>query len=432
MPIRTCLARAALVGGALAVLIASAIASPFVKTLEVDALIARLATEIRDNYVFPDKGAEAADMLERNALAGAYEGLQGMELAQKLTEDLRELTKDRHFGVRPAPAEAPEAGPAAATPARRSSPIRSVERLEGNIGYIDFRGFEMRASIEPRVHAMMSLLEGSDALIIDLRRNGGGDPETVQLLCSYLFDKESPVHLNSLYFRPADETTEYWTQPDTVQGEGFAQTPVWVLTSRSTFSAAEEFSYNLKTRKRATIVGETTGGGAHPVDGFRVGEFVAMIPVGRAINPLTGTNWEGTGVEPDVKVQAEEALEVALNLAMETLAQSEDPTVAAEAEWALLARRSATNPVSIPEPQLATIAGSYGDRQLTLRDGNLWYARTGVSAAEKRLVPVSENIFVIEGTPGFRLEVERAADGSVTGLRGVYQAGHSDYSRRAG
>lgn len=431
MPTRPSLTRLALAASALGLLIATSLASPFVDRVDIGDLIAELAADIRANYVFPDKADQAADMLETNAKAGRYEGLPEIELAQRLTTDLQTLTRDRHFAVRLAPPEAPQALQQSPTPERRrNTPIRSVQRLEGNIGYIDFRGFEQRATIEPQIHAMMHLLEGADALIVDLRKNGGGDPETVQLLCSYLFPKNAPTHLNSLYFRPADQTTEFWTQPESVQGPGFAQTPVWVLTSRYTFSGAEEFSYNLQTRQRATIVGETTGGGAHPVDGYRVGNLVAMIPVGRAINPVTGKNWEGTGVEPDVKCPSDKALDVAIELAMETLAKSTDSAVAADVRWALLARRADSNPWPVSSDALATIAGDYGERVLNIREGKLWYARPAVSPDQRLLVPVDEDTFMIQGTPGFRLEVDRASDGSIEGLRGVYQQGHTDYSPR--
>jgi hypothetical protein len=159
----------------------------------------------------------------------------------------------------------------------------------------------------------MHLLENTDAVIIDLRRNGGGDPHTVQLLCSYFFDK--PTHLNSLYWRDGDRTEEFWTLAD-LPGQRMADVPLFVLTSNYTFSGAEEFTYNMQTRKRATIVGETTGGGANPGGMVPVGErFGIFIPTGRAINPVTKTNWEGTGITPDVAVGAADALDTAITLA---------------------------------------------------------------------------------------------------------------------
>ncbi|MBL8220228.1 MAG: S41 family peptidase, partial [Bryobacterales bacterium] len=157
--------------------------------------------------------------------------------------------------------------------------------------------------------AAMNLLANCDALIVDVRRNGGGDPAMVALLSSYLFD--DVTHLNDLYFRPADSTRQWWTLPF-VPGKKLAGKPVYVLTSNRTFSAAEEFTYNLKNLKRATIVGETTGGGAHPGGMSRVStHFRAFIPTGRAINPVSKTNWEGTGVSPDVAVNQEAALKTA-------------------------------------------------------------------------------------------------------------------------
>ena len=132
------------------------------------------------------------------------------------------------------------------------------------------------------------------------------------MISSYLFDK--PTHLNDLYNRKEDFTTQYWTLPY-VPGNTLADKPAFVLTSKSTFSGAEEFTYNLKNLKRATIVGETTGGGAHPVDGHRIDDhFMIGVPFARAVNPISKKNWEGTGVEPDVPVKASEALDKAEEL----------------------------------------------------------------------------------------------------------------------
>jgi C-terminal processing protease CtpA/Prc len=139
----------------------------------------------------------------------------------------------------------------------------------------------------------------------------------VALVCSYLFDK--PTHLNDLYYRKQDETTQYWTLPY-VPGPRLIKQPAFVLTSSRTFSGGEEFTNDLKTQKRATIVGETTGGGAHPVAGHSVDDhFTIGVPAGRPINPITKTDWEGTGVTPDVAVKASDALETAEKLATEKI-----------------------------------------------------------------------------------------------------------------
>jgi C-terminal processing protease CtpA/Prc len=149
-----------------------------------------------------------------------------------------------------------------------------------------------------------------------MRNNGGGSPEMVAYVCSYLFAERT--HLNDLYNRKEDKTTEFWTRD--VPGPRLTKQPVFVLTSKRTFSGAEEFTYNLKNLKRATIIGETTGGGAHPVSSHRIDDhFMIGVPDARAINPITKTNWEGTGVEPDIKVPASEALEAAKKMAAEQI-----------------------------------------------------------------------------------------------------------------
>ena len=161
----------------------------------------------------------------------------------------------------------------------------------------------------------MNFVANTDALIFDLRQNGGGDPVMVALICSYLFG-DKPVHLNDLYWRKGDHTDEFWTKPN-VAGKRYGDKDIYILTSSRTFSGAEEFSYNLKNLKRATIVGETTGGGAHPGGTVRLHEhFGVFVPIGRAISPITKTNWEGTGVEPDVKVSKEQALKTAYLMAL--------------------------------------------------------------------------------------------------------------------
>jgi C-terminal processing protease CtpA/Prc len=170
----------------------------------------------------------------------------------------------------------------------------------------------------------MGFLAHADAIIYDLRGNGGGSPAMIALLATYLFEK--PTHLNDIYDRKEDTTTQYWTL-SYVSGDLIPKKPVYVLTSKRTFSGAEEFSYDLQNLSRATIVGETTGGGAHPVGGHPIGDhFVIGVPFARAINPVTKTNWEGTGVQPDVKVSASDALDTAVKLATEKIESDSSAT----------------------------------------------------------------------------------------------------------
>ena len=193
-----------------------------------------------------------------------------------------------------------------------------AEQLPGNVGYLKFNMFADVDLCATTASAAMTFLAGTRALVIDMRENGGGSPGMVAFVSSYLFDRRT--HLNDLWTRRTGKTEEFWTR-DSVPGRRFGgEKPIYVLTSARTFSGAEEFTYNLKTLKRATIVGETTGGGAHPVAGHRIDEhFMIGVPYARAINPITHTNWEGVGVKPDIIVPANDALATAQKLLREKL-----------------------------------------------------------------------------------------------------------------
>lgn len=290
---------------------------------------------LNEEYVFPETAKKMEEGVRARLKKKEYEGFtSSREFAEALTEHLRAISKDKHLGVMysydpirvpPSPEE-----PGREEPARMRAmgePINfgfeKVERLPGNVGYLELRGFFPAEFGGETAASAMNFVAHTDALIIDLRRNGGGAPSMVALLCSYLFGPQ-PVHLNDLYFRPDDSTHQWWTLPY-VPGKRFEGKPVYVLTSRGTFSAAEEFTYNLKNLKRATIVGETTGGGAHPGGVKRIGEhFGVFVPSGRAINPISKTNWEGTGVSPDIDVPADQALKTAHLAALKGIAKDLD------------------------------------------------------------------------------------------------------------
>jgi C-terminal processing protease CtpA/Prc len=250
-----------------------------------------------------------------------YDGItSSTKFAEMLTSHLQEVSRDKHLRVmyshNPIPPETARREPSPEERERFHTSMKGmnfgfekVERLGGNIGYLDLRGFMDAELGGETVVAAMNFIANTDALIIDLRQNGGGSPAMVALISSYLFNQ--PTHLNDLYWREGERTHQWWTSPY-VPGKRYLDKDVYILTSKRTFSAAEEFTYNLKNLKRATIVGETTGGGAHPGGGRRINEhFGVWVPSGRAINPISKTNWEGTGVEPDVKVPAGEALKTA-------------------------------------------------------------------------------------------------------------------------
>lgn len=415
---------------AAAVGIAASILAPDSQPAGNESIISELAQEIRDNYVFPKIGQSTADHLLKRSREGAYDTLDENELGIQLTQDLQDFTKDRHFGIRLIQSEGQlavlnsdgEDVPRNTTP----NGFMSVERLDGNIGYLKLDGFAAIADARDNANAAMQLLSGSSALIFDLRENGGGDPETVQLLSSYLFDPNEPVHLNSLYFRPTDETTEFWTHSEIDVENAMPEIPVYVLTSSYTFSAAEEFSYNLQCRNRATIIGENTGGGAHPVNGFAIGErYEARIPVGRAINPISKTNWEGTGIKPDIEVPAPEALDLAVGEILERMIELGDEN----AKWGLIQHKARVAPLALSASQLEEYAGRYSDREFKVEDDELRYRRIGRSSWST-LIGFDTDQFVIDGFDGFMMTFRRNDDGEIDSILGSYQQGHYDVSRR--
>jgi hypothetical protein len=288
---------------------------------------------LNDAYVFPDVAQKMGQAIRARQKRKEYDSIaSGRQFAQILTDHLREVSRDLHLGVTfiqqgPPSAPPPPGGTQTLEERQRTIAGRQnfgfvrVERLAGNIGYLDLRGFMPPAIAGETATAAMNFLASTDAVIFDMRQNGGGDPAMVAFITSYLFGPQ-PVHLNDFYSRPTNETRQSWTLPY-VPGRRLTNKDVYILTSSRTFSGAEEFTYNLKHLKRAMVVGETSGGGAHTVTGRRINnQFAISVPSGRPINAVTKTNWEGIGVEPDVKMSAENALRAAHLIALEKQQQT--------------------------------------------------------------------------------------------------------------
>jgi hypothetical protein len=298
------------------------------RTSVIDA-VARYAEA---NYVFPDRAKELGRALRRHEKSGDYNDIAtGNALAERLTHDLQAVTPDRHlkvfFSAEPQPVEDTgelsdaEKAERRLGAIRRNFGIERAEHLDGNVGYLKLTKFDDPAQAGETLAASMRFLSNTDALIIDLRYNGGGHSDMVALLTSYFFDGD-PVHLVDLYDRTTGETSQSWTVPY-VPGPRYIGKPVYVLTGTRTFSAAEQFAYCLQKLGRAAIVGETTGGGAHFAKIFWINpHFAVMVPFGNATSPATKSNWEGTGVIPDVAVAGDVAVKTAHRLALEKLLDS--------------------------------------------------------------------------------------------------------------
>ncbi|WP_309117170.1 S41 family peptidase [Saccharothrix sp.] len=298
--------------------------------MDTTSIVTRTRELLVEHYVFPDVAARLDTFLagrtDHYATATTPE-----ELGKLVTEDLQSVNGDRHLRLKHHVDEVPEGDDAAAEHQIRREldlamgGVPLLRQLPGRVAHLELAPylFPVRLCADV-VAAAFTLVARAEALIIDLRRNRGGDPHTVALVCSYLLAE--PTHLNTMYQRDDESSHQFWSLP-VVPGPRFDPSkPVYVLTSGTTFSAAEELSYDLQQLKRATIVGETTGGGAHPRRGFTVHPHLeATIPTARAINPVSGTNWELIGVRPDIAVPADEALDRAHREALSHLGDSASP-----------------------------------------------------------------------------------------------------------
>lgn len=288
------------------------------RTQIVDSVI----SFVRASYVDSATGAKAAEAFRRSQKKGALNQLtMASTLCDSLTAIFQAVRPDKHFrvlfDVEPHPIETSDS--AMKEREDREMKVRTafdaygfvdVKRLAGNVGYIQLSKFYDPEIAAPSAAAAMALLKNTDALIIDLRNNGGGHGGMVEVLESYFLSAE-PVHLMDLYSRPENMHKQRWSMR-AVNGERYLDKQIYILINSRTFSAAEECAYTLQTLKRAVIVGETSRGGAHPVEFKMITEhFAVMLPVGTSVSPVTDTNWEGTGVIPDISASADQALTIA-------------------------------------------------------------------------------------------------------------------------
>ncbi|MYN19475.1 hypothetical protein GTP81_22285 [Rugamonas sp. FT107W] len=309
----------------------------------IDTLIAKLNA----NYVFPDKAQQAEVVLRKNQREGKYDGItDGKQLAKQLFDDIDGVVHDKHMFIdasaRPVPpddamppppqtrAEWEKQVPPAVLERVLASNlgVEKVDHLSPKIGYLQLSSFAPAFLVSDKFAASMNALADTDGLIIDLRNNGGGGGESVALLISYFVDERT--RLNDSWERATGITTQYWTQ-DKLDGKRYGgKKPVLILVGPDTKSAAESFAYQLQALKRATVIGERTWGGANASRPYRLSEhFAAFIPSRRSISPITHTNWEGTGVTPDVAAKVDDALAAAQDL-MQRRLKGGAPRVAAD------------------------------------------------------------------------------------------------------
>lgn len=308
--------------------IGSAEAAPDIGERDRQEIIENSAKLLEQRYVDPANGRALAKDLRKAAARWSAE-TDPVQFSKSVTQWLRMRSKDGHLGLSYSPAPIAE-GTGGSTfsdeemqrfyGAQVNHGISRIERLDNNIMLLDLRVFPPAEMAGDVFAAAMTVVAQGNALIIDLRQNGGGS-DTANLLTGYLLNGGQP--LSGVYHRP-DNKHYYNVSPAWVPGRKFgANKPLYILTSRKTFSAAEAVAYDLQALGRAVIVGEVTGGGAHPFEYRRVHMHFALdLPEARSVNPITGGNWQGTGVRPDVLVPAAQALVKATELANIEIAKS--------------------------------------------------------------------------------------------------------------
>ncbi|HPE57265.1 MAG TPA: S41 family peptidase [Bacteroidales bacterium] len=411
-----------------------------IQQAEKQQVVDSIAKLMTNRYVFPDVGKDMGDLVLKNMASGKYDAVSDYnEFGMMLTDDLRSVSNDRHIGVRYNPeriamekkAEAEGNEEELEAYYRRFDEannynFKTIKILPGNVGYLKFNGFANAAEAGPTAVAALNFLAYTDALIIDLTENGGGSPSLIQLMTTYFFDE--PEHLNSFYIREGDQTEQFWTLP-WVPGRKMTNTDIYILTSSRTFSGAEEFTYNLKKLERATIVGETTGGGAHPVSMFIINDnFTIGVPFGRAVNPITNTNWEGTGVEPDVKVNKDEAFDVAYQMALEKRLENEEmEELKNQVAWTLDGIKAKNEKFNLDPKKMKEYTGNFGPRVITLQDGALYYQRE--DRPKMKMIPMKEDVFYFDELQYFRLKFIRE-NGKIVAVEGMYDNGNTDKNEK--
>ncbi len=378
--------------------------------------------------------------LKKRFKEGRYNNIHDpYTLAGLLTEDVRSVYRDEHLHIDYNPGlidelnnnieDVPKMVEEKLNHDRaKNFGFRKVEILPGNIGYLEISSF-CRLNPYSRAAARNALLLVSNtrALIIDLRYGNGGSPEMINYLMGFFLKEKT--HTADVYIRHERTHIAWWSEPDSAAGN-LTQIPVYVLTSYKTFSAAEGLSYELQAFKRATIVGETTRGGAHTVTYRPLSSgFVVDLPFGRVTCPVTGSNWEKTGVKPDVAVPAEEALEKAELLAMEKAMSDARNQEKTTLQWQAELLLSVHHPFLADTELLRARAGNYGAFKIEYTAGALFYQKTGM--ARFALLPLSEDVMKVKGNDSFRVRFQHdATTGKVKQITTCYEDGRTEVAER--
>jgi hypothetical protein len=374
--------------------------------INIRQLIDSLNVSLNNNYVFPEKAKSISLFLQSQLNKNAYDPYlkNPQKLAEQIEKDINQIHHDPHLHIQYDPGfvtqeyakpSEEEINQSKKYWKEQNYSFPKVEILPGNVGYLPFNGFvDDIESAKPTIYSALKFLANTNAIIFDLRENQGGSPEMVSQIESYFFKEKT--HMNDLINRSAKDTTVFYADPAKADSLNLAM-PMYILTSHKTFSAAEDFSYGMQQAKRATIVGEITGGGAHPQMPFSIGQgFVSSIPFARSYNPITKTDWEGTGVIPDVKVDAGKALLKAQELVFtEQLQAANNEKEKHKSEYYLRSLMQTKETKNIPLNLLSQFTGNYPDVTIYL-DKNKLFSKNNHNRKVSELKHIANNLFVLE------------------------------------
>ncbi len=417
-------------------------------TLKLDSstkeeIVKSTALILKNKYVFPDIGKRMAEYITAQYYNDEYQSYSEVKaLCTKLTSDLRTITNDKHLWIYYDPEEAREIlADKKLLPKdeikkikeayyewyrRQNYGFQKTEILDGNIGYLKIDYFSNMNGAETCFGAM-AFLANTDAIIIDLRDNGGGE-SIGSFLSSYFFSSDT-ILLGSVIYRDSTQNQSNWTLPY-VPGKRMPDKVLYILTSSRTFSAAEGFTYNLQQLKRAIVVGETTKGGAHPIDVFIVKDnILAQVPIGRSYNPISKTNWEGIGVNPDIKTASDDAFNTAYVMALDSLIKREtDESTIFKLDWAKKGIAHYLKSIDLNEKELKEYAGQYGNKIIKILNKELYFLPGNQS--DYKMIPLENDLFMLEGIDYIRLQFEKDKLGKITKLIVLYDDGSKQNNER--
>lgn len=403
------------------------------KTLQkadVAEIIDSILTAYEKHYVYPDTARALSAYIRKQFADGAYDDATELRtIAQKLRKDMRDFTHDGHIYISVmSPDDPPAIGDTLTDVeierrARTNFGFRKAEWLVGNIGYLRIDSFEDAVYAGDAASAAMNFLARCNAVIIDLRYNGGGDETMVRFLASYFFKR--PTQINALYFTETDSLEQSWTSAH-VPGRKLVDADVYILTTNRTASGAEAFSYGMKHSGRAVLIGETTAGVGHWTESwdFPSLKIRADIPIARPINPVTKTGWERTGVKPHIEAPIDKALSVAHREALrKILARTLDEQQRKELAWDMVAVEAQAEPVKLTPEEMRACTGEYvkGRYAILIKENALYWRY--VDGTEYILIPLATDLFGFDDTDRYRVAIVRNDNGAVNGFRLLTRGG---------